>query len=184
MLSTAYMNRVNDPRKVIQMAQPAYSLSIRDWDKKIGNTQILTGAVTAVSLPGLLTQIGAMRTAIDGLTIGVLADEKQTVFNTILSQAKPTSEFAQRGNKWLVSYHDNTAFFDDPVNAIPNEGYLKPFSVEIPCADNSLLDDNETFLPLSQTQAAAFVTAFQAMGRSPYGGVVVVDSIEQVNRSV
>ena len=166
------------------MAQPAYSLSIRDWDKKIGNTQVLTGAVTAVSLPGLLTQIGNLRDAIEDLTIGVLANEAQTVFNTILSQDKPTSEFAQRGNKWLVSYHDNTAFFDAPVNAIPNEGYLKPFSIEISCADNALLADNETFLPLDQTEAAAFVTAFETMARSPYGGVVIVDSIEQVNRNV
>lgn len=159
----------------------AYSISIRDYDAKLSNTQVLTGAVTAVSLPGLLTQIGDLRDAIDGLTIGVLANEQQTVFSTILSQDKPTSEFAQRGNKWIVYYHDDTAFFDAPVNAIPNAGYLKPFHIEIACADNSLLANNETVLPLTQTEAAAFVTAFEAMARSPYGGVVVVDKIEQTN---
>jgi len=166
------------------MAQPAYSLSIRDWDGQISNTQFNTGAVTAVSLPALLTQIGALRTAVDGLTIGVLANESQTVFNTILSQDLPTDEFAQRGNKWLVSYHDNTQFFDAPVNAIPNAGYLKPFSLEIAAADNALLAQNETFLDITVNPGLAFVTAFEAMGRSPYGGAVVVDSIEQVNRNV
>lgn len=166
------------------MAQPQFSLSIRDYDGAIGVMAVNTGAVTAVSLPGLLTQIGDLRDAVDDLTIGVIAKERQEVFNTILSQDLPTSEFAQRGSKWQVNYHDNTQFFDAPVNAIPNAGYLKPFQVEIPAADLSLLDDNQTFLPLDGTEAAAFVTAFEAMARSPYGGVVVVDSIEYVPRSV
>lgn len=167
------------------MAQPQFSLSIRDYDGAIGVTSVNTGAVTAVSLPGLLTQIGNLRDAIDGLTIGVVASERQEVFNTILSQDLPTSEFAQRGSKWLVKYHDNTQFFDAPVNAIPNAGYLKPFDVSIAAADLSLLADNQTFLPLEDGGVVEdFVTAFEAMARSPYGGVVVVDSIEYVPRSV
>lgn len=163
------------------MPQPAYGLTIRDWEGSLGTVEINTGAVTAVSLPGLLTQIGNLRDAIDDLVIGVLSDERQTVFNTILSQDLPTSEFAQRGNKWIVFYHDNTQFFDAPVNAIPNAGYLKPFHVMLPTADNSLLASNETVLDISTGVGAAFVTAFEAMARSPYGGVVVVDSIEQTN---
>ena len=163
------------------MPQPAYGLTVRDWEGSLGTVEINTGAVTAVSLPGLLTQIGNLRTAIDGLVIGVLSDERQTVFNTILSQDLPTSEFAQRGNKWIVFYHDNTQFFDDPVNAIPNAGYLKPFHVMLPTADNSLLADNETVLDITVNPGLAFVTAFEAMARSPYGGVAVVDSIEQTN---
>lgn len=163
------------------MPQPAYGLSIRDWEGSIGTVEINTGAVTAVSLPGLLTQIGNLRDAIDDVVIGVLADERQTVFNTILSQDLPTSEFAQRGNKWIIFYHDNTQFFDPPVNAIPNAGYLKPFHVMLPTADNSLLDDNETVLDITAGVGLALVTAFEAMARSPYGGVVVVDSVEQTN---
>lgn len=163
------------------MPQPAYSLSIRDWDLKLGNTQINTGAVTAVSLPGLLTQIGALRDAIDDIVIGVIANESQTVFNTILSQDAPTSEFAQRGNKWLVSYHDNTPFFDAPVNAIPNEGYLRKYSVMIPTADNSLLALNETKLDLTTGVGLAFKDAFEDIARSPAGGSVIVDFVEQTN---
>lgn len=165
------------------MPQPSLTFTIRDYDNKPSNTEIHTGAVTAISLPGLLTQIAAMRAAVDGLTIGVIQNEKQTVFNTILSQDLPTNEFAQRGNKWIVYYHDNTQFFDAPLNAIPNAGYLKPFHFEIAAADNSLLDDNTTVLPLDEPAAAALVAAFEAMGRSPYGGAVVVDMIEQTNTS-
>jgi hypothetical protein len=163
------------------MPQPAYGLSLRDWDKKIGTVEINTGLVTALTLPALLTQIGALRTAIANITIGVVANERQDVFNTILSQANPTDEFAQRGNKWLVSYHDNTPFFDDPINAIPNDAYLRKFRVMIPTADNSLLAANDTFLDLTVNPGLAFKTAFEAMAKSPAGGSAVIDFVQQTN---
>lgn len=163
------------------MPQPTYSLSLRDWDKKIGDVQINTGLVTALTLPALLTQIGTLRSAIAALVIGVVANEKQEVFNTILSQAVPTDPMAQRGNKWLVSYHDNTQFFDAPVNAIPNDAYLRKFRIMIPTANNDLLADNDTFLDITAGVGLAFVNAFQAMAKSPAGGSVVVDFVQQTN---
>ena len=163
------------------MPQPAYTLSIRDWDKKIGTVQVNTGIVTALTLPGLLTQLGALRTAIDGITIGVIQKESQTVFDTLLSQALPTDAMAQRGNKWLVSYHDNEQFFDPPVNAIPNEGYLRQYRVMIPTANNDLLTENDTFLDLTTGAGLAFKTAFEAVAVSPDGGNVIVDFVQQTN---
>jgi hypothetical protein len=163
------------------MAQPHYSLTLTDYEGTPGDVQVNTGLVTALTLPGLLTQIGALRTAIDNITIGIPAKENQTVFDTILSQDKPTDPNAQRGNKWLVIYHDNTQFFDAPVNAIPNAGYLKPFRIMIPTADNSLLADNEKDLDLTVNPGLAFKTAFEAIAKSPYGGSVVIDSMEQTN---
>lgn len=165
------------------MAGGLYTLTVMDYDAEKSPMKIHTGEVTAVSLPGLLTQIGAFRTAVDGLSIGTLQKEQLTAFSTILSQALPASEFAQRETKWVIKYHDAQQFFDPPVNAIPNEGYLKPFDFEIGAADLALLADNQDFLPLAQAQAAALVTAFEAMGRSPYGGTVEVDSIQQVGRN-
>lgn len=165
----------------LTMPQPAYTVSIRDWDKKIGTVQVNTGLVTALTLPALLTQIGALRTAIDNISIGVIANEKQEVFDTILSDATPASAFAQRGNKWLVIYHDDTQFFDPPVNAIPNDAYLVKYRVMIPCADNSLLAANNTFLDITAGVGLAFKTAFEAIAKSPAGGSVVVESVEQDN---
>ena len=163
------------------MPQPAYTLAIRDWEGSIGTMEVNTGAVTAVSLPGLLTQIGALRSATVALIRGQASKEQQTVFNTILSAAYPTDADAQRGNKWLVSFHDNTAFFDAPLNAIPNEAYLRNFHVMIPTANNSLLADNENDLDITAGVGLTFKTAFEAIARSPAGGVVVVDSITQTN---
>lgn len=166
---------------MFKMPQPSYSLSIRDWDKKIGTVQIHTGLVTALTLPALLTQVGALRDAIDDIVIGVEAKESQTVFDTILDDATPASAFAQRGNKWLVIYHDNTQFFDPPVNAIPNDAYLRTYRVMIPTADNSLLADNDTFLDITAGVGLAFKNAFEAVAKSPAGGSVIVDSVEQDN---
>jgi hypothetical protein len=163
------------------MPQPSYTLSIRDWDKKMGDMQVNTGLVTSLTLPALLTQIGALRTATAALVIGTVANEKQTVFDTILSQAVPTDPMAQRGNKWLVSYHDNTQFFDPPVNAIPNDAYLRKFRVMIPTANNDLLSANDTFLDLTAGPGLAFKTAFEAVAKSPAGGSVVIDFVQQTN---
>lgn len=165
------------------MADGLYTLTINDYDNEKSPMKIHTGIVTALTLPALLTQIGNFRTAVGNMIIGVPQKEALTAFSTILSQTLPTNEYAQRETKWVVHYHDNTQFFDDPVNAIPNSGYLKPFDFEIATAKLDLLDDNQDFLPLDQTQAAALVTAFQAMAKSPYGGSVIVDSIEQVGRN-
>lgn len=165
------------------MANGLYTLTVNDYDGEKSPMKIHTGAVTAVSLPGLLTQIGNFRAAVDGLTIGVLQKEALTAFSSILNQNLPGSEFAQRETKWVINYHDAQQFFDPPTNAIPNEGWLKPFDFEIACADLALLADNQDFLPLDVAEAAALVTAFQAMARSPYGGTVIVDSIQQVGRN-
>lgn len=151
---------------------------IRDNSGEVGRSNIHTGNVTAASLPGLLTEVGALRAAIQGLSIGVMASESLSVFETALSAARPTEPTAQRGVKWTVGYHDNTAFFDDPVNAIPNIGYQKAFTFTIACADLTLLDDGQEEIDLTDPEAAAFVTAFENTARSPYGGAVIVDYIK------
>lgn len=165
------------------MSGGLYTLTVMDYDKEKSPLKVHTGEVTAVSLPGLLTQIGAFRTAVDGLSIGTMQKENLQVFSTILSQTPPTNEFAQRETKWLVKYHDSQPFFDPPDDAIPNEGYLKPFDFEIAAADLSLLDNNSDFLPFTVTQAGALKSAAEAMLRSPYGGTITVDSIQQVGRN-
>lgn len=163
------------------MPQPSYTLTITDYEGSKGTMEVNTGIVTALTLPTLLTQVGALRTATQDLIRGVIANEQQDVFNTILSQALPSDQDAQRGNKWLVSYHDNTQFFDAPVNAIPNDAYLRKFRVMIPTADNSLLTDNENDLDITAGVGLAFKTAFEAVAKSPAGGSVVIDFIRQTN---
>lgn len=157
--------------------------SLRDYSDELGRVSIHTGNVTAVSLPGLLTEVGTLRGAIEGITLGVVASESLKVFDTQLSQLSPTDENAQRERAWLVSYADNTPFFDDPVNAIPNAGYQKRFTVTIPTADvEGRLLPNSDEADMTDTAIAAFVTAFETTARSPYGGEVVVLGIRHVGK--
>lgn len=167
------------------LAQGGY-FSILDWDGESSAMSFNTGAVTAVSLPGLLTQFGALRTATEGMILGTISEEAQYVFKTKLSNTLPNDKNAQRERKWLVTYEDNLPFFDDPVNAIPNAGYRKVFNLEIPTADAALLPTTPPgdTLDITTGAPAAWVTAFEDIARSPYGGTVTVLSIELVGRNL
>jgi len=167
------------------MANGLLTFRLRDYSKEESSMTLNTGAVTAVSLPGLLTQIGTLRTAIDGMTLGVLASEQLIAFNTNLSAAVPTDENAQRERKWLVRYVDNLPFFDDPINAIPNEGFGKNFVMSIPTGlfVGTLLA-NTDLADLADPLISPFVTAFEAIARSPYGGTVDIVEIQAVGRNL
>lgn len=167
------------------MANGGLSFGFIDYDRETASTNLQTGAVTAVSLPGLLTQIGALRTAIEGITVGTVSSESLYAFRTRLSNAAPSDPQAQRERVWVVHYEDVTEFFDDPVNSIPNEGFGKNFTIAVPTADFSgtrLLTNSED-ADLAEASMAAFVTAFEAIARSPYGGAVNVTRIQAGGRS-
>lgn len=168
------------------MAGGLYSLTMLDYSRERSAFSVITGEVTAVSLPGLLTNIAAYRSAIDGITLGVQADEALRAYQENLSNTPPASALAQIESAWLVTYEDNLPFFDDPVNAIPNEGFGKLFTLTIPTADIAAagrLAPNSDEAVLTETGMAAFVTAFEAMARSPYGGTVNVVSVRHVGRN-
>lgn len=168
------------------MAGERYTITIKDYSKELGTTFIHTGAVTAISLPGLLTDIAAYKAALDAIIVGVIRSDALTAFKTNISTALPASAQAQRERKFMVTYADNLPFFDDPVNAIPNAGFGQVFTYEIPTADFSLaalFPTNTDEVDLAQAQIASFVTAFEDIARSPYGGTVEVLAITGVGRN-
>lgn len=159
--------------------------TLMDHNRELSNISFYTGNITAVSLPNTLTEFGALRTAIEGITLGVVVKESLKVFDTKLANTPPSDENAQRERKWLVVYEDNLPYFDHPVNAIPNEGYRKTFTFEIPTAElvGRLLPNSDE-ADLTDTGVAAFVTAFEAVARSPYGGTVNVLQMRAVGRNL
>jgi hypothetical protein len=160
-------------------------LSFLDYDGERSAMSVITGDITAVSLPGFLTQWGALRTATADITIGTITEEAAYVFKTKLANVKPTSENAQRERKWLVTYEDSQDFFDPGVEAIPNAGYRKVFNIEIPTADPvGRLKANTDQADLENEDIAAWITAFEAIARSPYGGTVNVLEITLVGRNL
>lgn len=168
------------------MAGELYTISVKDYSKELSSSSVHVGGVTAVSLPGLLTDIAAYKAAVDAIIVGVIREDSLRAFATSNSTALPASAQAQRERKFMVTYTDDLPFFDDPVNAIPNAGFGKIFNFEIPTADFSLtglFPTNTDEVDLAQTQIAAFVTAFEELARSPYGGTVEVLALTGVGRN-
>lgn len=167
------------------MANGLLTMTLMDYSEEESSFTIQTGAVTAISLPGLLVQIGTFRTAVDNITDGTVSNEALKAFSTALSNTPPASLSSHRERKWLVRYEDTTAFFDDPVNAIPNEAFGRVYTFSIPTADpTGRLKANSDFADLANAQILAFTNAFEAMGRSPAGGAVNALSMELVGRNI
>lgn len=166
------------------MAGENHSTTIVDYNGETSTTTINVGAVTAVSLPGLLTNIAAWRAAIAGVIVGNQRSDKLTAYNTNLNPLLPTSTDAQVERKWQINYVDNTQFFDAPVNAIPNAGYGKKFQVEIATADSSLVLPNSEYMDIGPgSPGEDLVDAFETIARSPYGGAALVTDVQLVGRT-
>jgi hypothetical protein len=126
------------------------------------------------NLPGFLSEWGALRGAIEGIIDGVVQQESAYVFNSRLSNILPPDATAQVERVWIVTYEDDTAFFG-PLSTFPNQGYRKLFQITIPTAEvTGRLLPNSDEADLTNAQIAAFVTAFEQIARSPYGGAVRV----------
>lgn len=152
-----------------------YDIQIRDFSDETSTTQVFTGAITAVSIAGYLTALGNYRTAVEGITLGVVSHEKIVMDTTIISAARPVSAFAQRELKWLVRYHGNTS--------------NKKFQLEIPTPD---LSDADILVPgtdvadLTFPAMATWVTNFEGFARSPDSDTenVTVDEVVLVGRNL
>jgi len=129
---------------------------------------VWTANLTAANFVAQQGLISALYTAVLDLTLGSQAATSELAVST-QSAVENTNPLAQRENKWLVRYHDSAG---------------TKFTVEIPTADLSLLDTGTEFLDLTGTEAAAFVTAFEGVVRSPDDPTltVLVDSIQFVGR--
>lgn len=165
------------------MAGAQWSENIVDYNGESSVFGVEVGNVTAVSLPGLLSNIAALRTAVGALILGNVASDQLRAYKTPGTVGLPGDPNAQVERKWLVTYVDSQPYFDPPTNAIPNAGYGKTFNREIATANAALLVANEEFLRTDSDEFINFATAFEAMARSPYGGTVTVQSIELVGRT-
>lgn len=151
-----------------------YKLSVRDNSREIGRSDFNISPITVGNIGDILTAIGTFKTAVDGITLGVLAKEALVMDETNLSALAPNDPNAQRGIKWSVQYADNTPFFDPGVNAIPNAGYQQIFTNTIPTANLALLPDGQEDLDLTVNPGLAFKTIFDTFVKSPYGGAAVL----------
>lgn len=80
--------------------QPA-TFSYRDYSGETKAIRLYTGEITAVSLPGLLTELGTLASAFDAVTLGVRAKNTWGE-ETIVSNDLPADKDAQVETEMLV----------------------------------------------------------------------------------
>lgn len=73
-----------------------YGLSWKDNSGEIGRTEFNIGDLTAVSLPGALTQMGALDTAIQAMILGAKVQSRWAML-IILPQRIPPANCASAG---------------------------------------------------------------------------------------
>lgn len=149
------------------------SLTFIDFSGEKSTTRVYIGEITAVSLPGFLSDFGDFRTATEALTNMTLVGDSWTGDITKYNNAPPTDQDAQRERKVAVTYQGNTTF--------------SKYRMEVPGVNFGIADlllpgtdkvdlDNPTF--------AAWVTAFETLARTPEGEAVTVIGATAVGRNV
>lgn len=152
--------------------------TLRDVSKETTSHTVYTGEITAISLPGLLTNLGAYQTALLGITNGVLA---KTGWGeaTVVSNLSATNPSVHRENKLEVHYMNDTT--------------EEPYTLTIGTVDFAVLD----FLPNAgdwiaitagtgaSAEIQAFVTAFETLARAPNNEAqtVTITGIKYVGRN-
>jgi len=148
------------------------SFSYLDHSVERSSMSFHFGEITAASIPGFLTEFGAFRDATNAITIGTLVSDTWVGDHTKYSNVPPTDPNAQRERKWMVTYEDSTS--------------LALYRIEIPCANHDLTGvfaGQSDEVDLTQTEIAAWITAFEQLCRSPEGNNVNVVSIRTVGRN-
>lgn len=140
------------------------TLTVRDYSEETSTSRFNFGAITAVSLPGFLTQWGNLRTAVGNIILGVLGKEQLVMDSTVLSNDAPTDSAAQVELKFMFTYEGNSS--------------KKKFRVEVPTPDTSKVIPGTDLVDMTDTDIAAFVTAFEAVGRSPDDDQETINVIE------
>lgn len=94
--------------------------SYRDYSGETKTIRLYAGEITAVSLPGLLTELAALETALDAVTLGVRAKQSWGS-ETIVDNSRASVKDAQVESELLVR-----------VQGATNEA---PWSFRIPTVD-------------------------------------------------
>lgn len=164
------------------MTMNQVSLTTEDFDKEFATTSYNIGPITALNIIALRAAVDDLKDAQIALILGHI---RRLTYSDVFGfeYAAVDDKQAQRETKWLVVYEDITDYFD-VGNTIANAGFSQRYRVEIPTANLDLLPDSRTDeLDITAGDAATYVTAFEAIVKSPTGGATRVVEIRHVGRS-
>lgn len=117
------------------------------------STEIRIVTLTAGNVAATEALLGTLLTAIQGMSLGLLANETIVWSDTYSAAGFAADKAAQRELKWLVSMEDNTTHRIE--------------SFTIPCADTSLLPNSHSeSIDLTAGAGLALKNAVEAVYRS------------------
>lgn len=172
------------------------SFTYNDYDGDTAVHAFNTAPLTAANLAAQTALKDTYQTALQNIILG------EPIKNTLsidevnnTSNVRASDPQAQRGKKWLVSYHDVSQYLDAPTNTVENPNYLKAGSYEIPIADLEARGSNLEVIYTKDQQAAfaddayelsieAYVDAAEDFVKSPTGGIIEIDEIRAVSRNL
>jgi len=156
------------------------SLTYNDYSNEKSSFTLEIPLVTAANFAATATLVNNLVAAAVNIIGGTL-NRRTLSIPTPASGLVPADELAQREDKWLVGYTDITA---ELAAGITNPYYGDRFWYTFATADLlNHLSPNSDFADLDNAEVAAFVTAFEALAKSPTGGAVEVNYIEFVGRN-
>lgn len=136
---------------------------------QIGFVKYNCVALTPGNLAAQITALAAVAAALSPLTNGVVASDALTI-GVSISAGLPGG-VAVRGDKWAITAQEST-------------GDLNKFTYTIPAADTSggHVIAGTRAADLTNADWAAYVTAFDAMAKSPAGNALSIISAQAIGR--
>lgn len=146
------------------------TISYRDYSGETEGIRLYAGELTAVSLPGFLTDFGALQTALDAVTLGVRAKQSWGE-ETIVSNARAGTKDAQIESQMLVRCQG--AVTQAPFSfRIPTVDYTAFNYADPPAGDSVILSGAG-----ATAATTALIAAIQTVAKMPNDeteGVIVV----------
>lgn len=159
------------------------SMSLIDRKGRTSTITFTGDRITAANLTQEVADFGTLQLTTLGVSLGEQSKNSLNLYTNNFAATRPTDENALIERKWLVSYMDTQMFLDAPTNTIANNGYGKTFWLEIPIADTTgLIKADSDEADLTAAAWVAWIAAFEAYQKSPYGGSVEVQRVEIVGR--
>jgi len=136
------------------------SITYGDHTQETSKFEVYVGAITALSIAGFLSAFGNLQTAANALTLGSVRKQQWVGDDSTISNEWPTTPLAQRENKLEVEYMDTVTEEIFRVT-LPTVDLTK--LVFVPGGGDAVLFAGDD----ASDEVKAFVTAFEAIGRTP-----------------
>lgn len=145
------------------------TLSFVDYSGEVSSVGGFFPTLNAGNIAAQTALMDDLRDAIEGVSLGNLQKDTRLLSETKFAVANATNPFAQRELKWHVQMRDTNG---------------NDVSMEIPCADLSLLSPGTDILDVTTTEGAALVAAVNAGQKSNDGESVTFVQAYVVGRSL